>query len=151
MSVLMAVVLGGLLILWLYLTLSGGKPDNHHARWPASTQHRPGSKGSRRTDKFPGVSIYTAPNCCHAAESIRKFRYLPEDAPALPLSSCTLKVCNCRYVHHADRRSGTWDRRKLIGKHRDYMLFFGNEDQREGRGRRARDWAPAYELNDTST
>lgn len=31
-------------------------------------------------------------------------RFLSGDAPRLPLPSCGAPTCNCRYVHHGDRR-----------------------------------------------
>ena len=98
--------------------------------------------------RFPGVSVNAAPKCCLAAQLVEGARFHPDDAPALPLPGCTEKLCKCTYVHHSDRRSGTLDRRRLTGLKKDYLLFFGCEDHREGRGRRASDWAAAYENRD---
>ncbi len=117
-----------------------------HVATPQSTHaaRRAGDrvKGGRR---YPGVSVNAAPRCCEGAAALDGVRFLPDEVPSLPLAGCTLKQCKCTYMHHADRRSGTHDRRRLVGKRKDYVLFFGEEDQREGRGRRASDWAAAYE------
>jgi hypothetical protein len=43
---------------------------------------------------------------CTCAE-IKKFegqRFIPEEAPRLPLPHCTAGICKCRYEHHDDRR-----------------------------------------------
>ena len=101
--------------------------------------------------KFPGVSVNAAPRACLAAQLIDGARFHPDDAPILPLPGCTEKHCKCTYVHHSDRRSGTLDRRSLNGLKRDYLVFFGREDHREGRGRRASDWEAAYKNNEYLT
>ena len=97
--------------------------------------------------KYPAVSVHVAPTCCQEALKLKGKRHLATEAPRLPLDDCAVAKCHCTYIHHADRRTGTFDRRRLLGLHKDYLLFFGNEDQREGRGRRASDWASAYEIH----
>jgi hypothetical protein len=132
----------------LLVLVSRRKPhaaESHTAHSPLST--RAAGMG-RSAGKYPGVSINAAPRCCEGAASIDGVRFLPDEAPALPLAGCTLKQCKCTYMHHADRRSGTHDRRRLLGQKKDYVLFFGDEDQREGRGRRASDWEEAYKNSD---
>jgi hypothetical protein len=89
--------------------------------------------------RYPAVSIRTSRNGCPAAEALRGQRFLPDEAPPLPLPHCTWARCNCKYSHHVDRRSGNLDRRKMIGEERDYPLSMGDDDPRAGRGRRVRD------------
>jgi hypothetical protein len=89
--------------------------------------------------RYPAVSIRTSRTGCPAAEALRGQRFLPEEAPPLPLPQCTWARCNCKYSHHVDRRSGNLDRRKMVGAERDYPLSMGDDDPRAGRGRRMRD------------
>jgi hypothetical protein len=89
--------------------------------------------------RYPAVSIRTFRQGCPAAESLKGQRFLPEEAPRLPLPNCTWASCNCVYAHHTDRRTGNIDRRKMIGEEREYPLSMGRDDPRGGRGRRTRD------------
>ncbi len=57
--------------------------------------------------KFHAVSIQTANGACDAARSMQGKRYLSSAAPRIPLPDCDATVCKCRFLHHADRRSGT--------------------------------------------
>ncbi len=89
--------------------------------------------------RYPAVSIRTFRQGCPAVESLKGQRFLPEEAPQLPLPNCTWASCNCVYAHHTDRRTGNIDRRKMIGEEREYPLSMGRDDPRGGRGRRTRD------------
>ena len=88
---------------------------------------------------YPAVSIRTYHNGCPAAEALKGQRFLPEEAPSLPLPNCIWARCNCTYAHHVDRRTGNLDRRKMIGDDREYPLSMGDDDPRGDRGRRSRD------------
>lgn len=132
----------------LLLLAARRKPRAVDVQGGHSSKRAGAGAGGRAAKKFPGVSINAAPRCCEGAASIDGVRFLPDEAPVLPLAGCTLKHCKCTYMHHADRRSGTHDRRRLVGRQKDYVLFFGDEDQREGRGRRASDWEEAYKNSD---
>jgi hypothetical protein len=83
------------------------------------------------------VSIDAKPLSCAAALELRKTRYLPKDAPILPLKECSNRAaCPCTYKHHEDRRAkprraaetGT----SSTGKKRD-------SERRVSRGRRDED------------
>jgi hypothetical protein len=62
------------------------------------------------TGRFHAVSIRSSEDGCSAAYAMRGQRFLDGAAPRLPLADCDAGQCNCRYVHHADRRDGA-DRR----------------------------------------
>lgn len=117
---------------------------------PWSRSVRTGTKHSSRRaserNPYPAVSIRCTSGC-DAVQLLKGRRFLGNEAPSLPLAECDAERCHCRYVHHVDRRTGNLDRRRLVGATRDYVSFFGKEDQREGRGRRASDWAEAYRMN----
>lgn len=110
------------------------------------TANKTSAAAAVNRNPYPAVSIRCAGGC-EAVQAFKGQRFLGDEAPALPLENCTASHCHCRYAHHVDRRTGNLDRRRLIGEHHDYVGFFGREDQREGRGRRASDWADAYRMN----
>jgi hypothetical protein len=60
----------------------------------------------RIVNPFHAVSIKPGPRCCHAAGSVAGVRFLSKEAPRLPLPQCDVATCECRYLHHDDRRSG---------------------------------------------
>jgi len=94
-------------------------------------------KPSPGTDtRFRAVAIRPGEHSCEAARQFGKMRFLCAKAPRLPVPECDAGVCNCRYVHHADRRSGT-DRRAVYDWTRERQL--GVVNRRSGRGRRATD------------
>jgi hypothetical protein len=104
------------------------------------------SQDASERNPYPAVSIRCA-NGCGAAQQLKGKRFLGNEAPPLPLADCDAQHCQCRYHHHVDRRTGNLDRRRLLGDKKEYVSFFGKEDPREGRGRRASDWAEAYRMN----
>ena len=62
------------------------------------------------TSKFHAVSIRTGLIACDAARALHGERFLSAAAPPIPLQGCDVANCQCKFVHHADRRSGE-DRR----------------------------------------
>jgi hypothetical protein len=94
--------------------------------------------------QYPAVSVLVSPTCCQSAELLKGLRYMAEEAPPLPLPDCTNAKCHCIYVHHSDRRSGTWSRRQTNGLQSNDLLMAEEEDRRESWGRRARDFAAKY-------
>ena len=91
-------------IAWFYLRRrsAAGKPDE-----PAAT-------GQAQDTKFHAVSIKYGKDACEAAKNVTGQRFLGDEAPRLPLPGCDAEVCECRFVHHDDRRSGK-DRRSPFG------------------------------------
>lgn len=59
---------------------------------------------------YHAVSLRYSGNACNAAKSMTGRRFLASAAPRLPLPECNSLECRCRFVHHADRRTGK-DRR----------------------------------------
>ena len=59
------------------------------------------------------VSIIRGRQACAAVAQLNGGKWLSAEAPVLPVKGCDAKQCNCRYRHHADRRSA--DRRETTG------------------------------------
>ncbi len=82
------------------------------------------------------MSIKVTGTACEAAREMTGRRFLSAAAPKLPLPDCDVLDCNCRFVHHKDRRSGK-DRRSPFSP-----AGFGGgtgkfqQDQRGGKDRR---------------
>ena len=91
----------------------------------------------RVTNPYHAVSIKAGPSCYQTAQQFGSRRFLAGEAPPLPQPTCNVKACECRYLHHEDRRDG-FDRR-----HRDVWdpssrLAKGG-DRRGSHGRRMTD------------
>ncbi|MEQ1801712.1 MAG: hypothetical protein ABL989_07320 [Gammaproteobacteria bacterium] len=64
----------------------------------------PAGLNRKQTRKFHGVSVKPGPHACQAAQDLVGQRFLPDEAPAMPLAACDLTKCQCAYSHHGDRR-----------------------------------------------
>ncbi len=96
-----------LMLLWyLIMRRSAGSDDSKQAQ-PERRQLQ--SKGN-----FHAVSIKFDADACLHAKALQGRRFLASEAPNLPLDNCDAAKCNCRFVHHEDRRSGK-DRRSPFG------------------------------------
>ena len=103
---------------------------------------------SSRADKpadlkpFRGTSIVFDDCACDAVKAIGKSRFLLSEGntPMLPLPACDASRCNCKYMHHDDRRDYDDDRRLSAALRTDLYEDTGNTDRRsKKRGRRASD------------
>lgn len=71
----------------------------------------------RPRNPFAAVSIRPCAEApCVAVLQMHHRRYLAVRAPALPVPGCDRKKCGCRYIRHADRRSGG-DRRDSLARY----------------------------------
>lgn len=134
--IFLSVVAAAGLMLFLFSGFPGRKTTG--VQIPAQDYTDAEAGGTR----YPAVSIRTFRKGCPASESLRGVRFLPEEAPPLPLPDCSWARCNCRYTHHVDRRTGNIDRRRMIGDQREYPLSVGSDDPRGSRGRRLHDSKP---------
>ena len=101
------------------------------------------SNRERRTrfgaaNPFHAVTIVPATDCCGEVERIVSQSFLSDEAPALPLPGCTAANCTCRYVHSADRRGGSRDRRQP-GLAHDLAEVWSLRERRVSNGRRQGD------------
>ncbi len=77
------------------------------------------------------VSIESEGVPCGAARALSDQRFLSAEAPVLPLAGCDAQHCDCRYVHHDDRRSQEERRMPFTA----YNGFGMQEHERERRKR----------------
>ncbi len=101
----------------------------------ARNQSAPSNKPS--PPKFPGVAIGSSHGVvtCAAMQQLDGKRFLPDEAPMLPLAECDVERCNCCYVRYRDRRSDG-DRRSLYGSNNGFVESL---EHRGGDGRRVSD------------
>ena len=99
MSVSIGIILAVVLIALLVLSKRSEKTSEKRPTVTTEAQ-------STTTTKFHAVSIEALNSGCAAAKSVEGKRFLSSAAPRLPLPECDAHVCKCRFVHHADRRSG---------------------------------------------
>jgi hypothetical protein len=123
-----AIILVVLLLVWLFI--------RRRQAAKASTEVKPATRTRKKDTAFHAVSIKVSSNACQAAQDLEGRRFLSTAAPRLPLPECNVLECNCRFVHHEDRRTGK-DRRSPFGP----GGIGGNtgkyaQEQRHGRDRR---------------
>jgi hypothetical protein len=83
---------------------------------------------------YHAVSIESGLRSCEAARDAEGTRFLSIDAPMLPLEGCTQSTCQCRYVHHDDRRAHRERRVQFPNPH-----AVRNGERRHSTGRRITD------------
>lgn len=99
---------------------------------------------SRRTQPEPesrapswhGVSIVAGATCCARARSSRGRKWLPGEAPRLPLPGCDARKCECVFRHHQDRRERRRRNSDWVGTFQPYA---GPERRLGPRSRRLAD------------
>jgi len=90
---------------------------------------------------YRAVSIRAGTVRCVAIADTEGERYLVEDnnIPHLPHPLCDFEKCECKYVHHRDRRSGD-DRRSIFGVSHNMHIQTGHIEGRRNSGRRNSDF-----------
>jgi hypothetical protein len=100
----------------------------------------PGKRNKRSEDtRWRSVKIRPGLIACDRIADMTGQIFLSQEAPSLPLESCTEKDCRCHYIFLNDRRTGT-DRRIELGK-LDELLPSMRINRRDIPGRRATDLA----------
>jgi len=89
---------------------------------------------SRIANPYHAVSIEAGNRACAEANARDGRRYLSTAAPMLPLRGCTQSTCQCRYVHHKDRRNSQERRVNFVNPHGHAM-----NERRVSSGRRIND------------
>ena len=54
--------------------------------------------------KYHCIEVRSDDGACEAVKRLAIFRFLPDEAPRLPVPGCDAKECACRYRHYDDRR-----------------------------------------------
>lgn len=110
---------------------------------PAATPIQPPGRGSgglkqKLARRFHGISLKPGRHACPAIQGLTGQRFLPEEAPSLPLSGCDQQKCQCAYSHHGDRRDPE-ERRTGWGTFAGFTPTLAGGNRRgKGRDRRAR-------------
>lgn len=81
-------------------------------RYGRARQHSPVTRAKEHkhiSANFHCVEVRHYRDACDAVRRIGAKRFLPDEAPEIPVPGCDAAKCACRYVHHEDRRQG--DRR----------------------------------------
>lgn len=89
----------------------------------------------KTVNPYRAVSIIPGKQACAAAYRFKGLRFLSRQAPRLPLPSCDLSHCDCRFKHHPDRRAGP---RRRSDEGLMSAAWSGKERRRSG-GRRSTD------------
>jgi len=82
-----------------------------------ATQKKPlAAPAARRAARsgYHCVEVRTGNYACAAAEQLGEVRFLPNEAPSLPLPGCSAQKCTCSFVHYDDRRDD--ERRNTYGE-----------------------------------
>ncbi len=90
----------------------------------------------RSAHPFHCVSVKPRSKSCSEARKLREERFLPAEAPPIPLPGCTAAECGCVYVHHDDRRHQA---RRDAHLHKAFEMDEGKLERRKSRGRRKAD------------
>jgi len=91
----------------------------------------------RVTNPYHAVSIKAGPSCRQTELRYGLRRYLAQEAPSIPLPTCDIKNCRCRYLHHEDRRDGFERRHRNVWDPNARSAEAG--DRRGSHGRRVTD------------
>lgn len=132
MKLLLASILLLLVALWLYQRRRRAQGEARESMHETSDRRQIG----QRSSDYHAVSIRLGRTACRAAAELEGQRFLSASAPRLPLADCDATECDCRFVHHEDRRSGS-DRRDPFASG-NAVTGTGNfeEERRKGRERR---------------
>ena len=102
MRTVLLLLVVGLLVAWFFYRKGLDKPGER--------QDRRISGKSKGGTEYHAVSIKPGAYACSQANELAGERFLATKAPELPLEGCMSSNCECRFVHHGDRRTGK-DRR----------------------------------------
>jgi hypothetical protein len=91
-----------------------------------------------RRNPYRATSIVNERNPCPAVKKLLNIRFLDLDKriPSLPVAGCNMGHCDCKYVHHDERREEGGDRRAPMALTSDLYAQSGHEDRRTERGSR---------------
>lgn len=100
---------------------------------------RPETRRTTSNTEFHAVSIKVGGHACSAAKAMVGRRFLATAAPKLPLPECDILDCNCRFMHHKDRRSSRDRRSPFAPSGMGGGTGAFDTEQRDGKDRRKND------------
>jgi len=95
----------------IFLFSSKTKAKNNSGLSQEEYSQKPFSRHSKEftlLSKHASVTISHDTNACAEVKALGSKRFLVREAPIIPLKNCTQSTtCQCRYLHHNDRRTMT--------------------------------------------
>jgi hypothetical protein len=141
-------VIGVLTLLAIYFVVSWYKSSSRNSGTPGGSSKVAATKNGKTAvaprSPWRATSIVHDAKACNAVKAIggRRFLDTEKQVPKLPLPECDVERCNCKYVHHEDRRDVSEDRRSPNALHAELYDRSGQVNRRERkRGRRKTDWS----------
>ncbi len=129
--IIIAFVLLVLAVVYLMSPAHWGLRPRRSSTW-SKRSHAPANNATT----YHAVSIEGQ---CSSVRALKERRFLVRRAPSLPLPGCNRSSCQCKYIHHEDRRGIDTDRRSVSTTRSEHYLLQGNTERRVRRGRRAGD------------
>ncbi|GGI87324.1 hypothetical protein [Shewanella gelidii] len=143
MDILIGVTLVAILLFLFKHRIWQTHPKHYKKSMKRTSSH--GHHVFSKNSRYHSVSIDSSGHHCRHAEKVKGKRFLSEEAPKIPLGGCNQAHCQCKYIHHADRREPGVDRRLDYGLTHDLYGAFGEQNRRlMTRGRRSTDLQAAH-------
>jgi hypothetical protein len=134
MNILLFAALALLVLIFLKVKLSKGSSAGA-PRAPKANRTSSARQSGHARSPYAAVSIQCPDDACQPVRALDGQRFLEMEAPITPLSDCTSTKCQCRYRHHADRRSAE-DRRDPLRPGGPPVGFHGSLERRSNSERR---------------
>jgi hypothetical protein len=114
------------------------RPSTSYNKRSVAQRSAPKSKAVGK--EFHGISIeFDEDTACDAVKALANQRLLSNAVPPLPVVGCTSTNCQCKYIHHDDRR-GEDDNRRLVGSLQWQLSETSSrQERRNTKGRRKLD------------
>ena len=128
-------------LVWKLIRGSGGK-TSHRAMPAAAAKKRKVSAQAQAAmaSRYRSVSINCGEGACEAARAIGVKRVLVGELGNLPLKECDAAACECKYMHHDDRRDAHDDKRAISALSTQLYQASGKTERRKRKGRRGSDF-----------
>jgi hypothetical protein len=113
MNIVFGLIAAALFAVFIYVAAGVVRTSHSGARRIELPFGRTEKAYPKRRSPFRATSIVGGGSTCSAVKRLLHVKFLDLDnrLPALPVPGCNLGYCNCKYVHHADRRESDIDRR----------------------------------------
>ena len=99
-------------------------------------ESKPARRGRNLDSAFHAVSIKFTSDACDGTKAMAGRRFLASAAPRMPLPECKVAVCNCRFSHFDDRRTGKDRRSPFVPGGGSSGTGSYEQEQRHGSNRR---------------
>jgi len=135
MKFVIIAVLIALAAIWLKSRYSpGDQRQSTGAKPKRKLEEKKISSTTAANNPYHAVSIRHEANACPSVLGMGKRRFLSGEVPIIPLPECNSTHCDCKYIHHKDRRSRDGERRSI-----SQGRSSGRKERRTVLGRREND------------